>query len=91
MFGSSGRDTDKWGPDADRFDVRRPGTGEAPRPGLRRPPGAGNHLALMEFDAIFTALGKYCPNLAADPDTAPERVLNNVLRVWDQVTVRPQG
>lgn len=91
MFGSSGRDTDKWGPDADRFDVRRPGTDQHLALGFGAHLCAGNHLALMEFDAIFTALGKHCPNLAADPDTAPERVLNNVLRVWDRVPVRPQG
>jgi cytochrome P450 len=91
MFGSSGRDTDKWGDDADRFDVRRPGTEDHLALGFGAHLCAGNHLALMEFDAIFAALGKHFPELSPDPEAPAERVLNNVLRVWKQVPVRTRG
>lgn len=87
MFGSSGRDRDKWGPDADRFDVRREGTDDQLALGYGVHQCAGNHLALMEFDAIFGALTRHLPELAPDPDRPPTRVLNNTLRVWDQVNV----
>ncbi|NUU22738.1 MAG: cytochrome P450 [Streptomycetaceae bacterium] len=91
MFGSSGRDEAKWGPDADRFDVRRPGTAEHLALGYGAHLCAGNHLALMEFDAVFGALGRHFPDLSADPSAQPERVLNNVLRVWSTMPVRTRG
>lgn len=87
MFGSAGRDEAKWGADADVFDVRRPDAADHLSLGFGTHLCAGNHLALMEFDAIFGALARHFPDLAPNPATPPTRVLNNTLRVWDKVNL----
>ncbi|MFE5332724.1 cytochrome P450 [Embleya sp. NPDC056575] len=80
LYGSAGRDRAKWGPSADTFDVTRPDSRDHLALGLGVHQCAGNHLAVLELDAVLTALGRRFRTLAGAPDREPTRRVHNILR-----------
>ncbi|WP_020548073.1 cytochrome P450 [Embleya scabrispora] len=81
LYGSAGRDRDRWGPDADTFDITRDSRDHlALGSGIHQ--CAGNHLATLEFDAVLTALARRFRSLAPSPGQAPTRRPHNILRGW---------
>ncbi|MGC0417331.1 cytochrome P450 [Embleya sp. AB8] len=84
LYGSAGRDRDKWGPDADTFDLARTDSRDHLALGLGAHQCAGNHLATLELDAVLTALTRRFHTLAPGPD-APTRRPHNILRGWHKL------
>jgi cytochrome P450 len=88
LYGSAGRDPRKWGPTADEFDIRRPGTDKHLALGAGRHECAGNHLALLQASAVIGAMASHHIALDLEPARKPVRLLNNVLRGFASVPVR---
>ncbi|MEU2133615.1 cytochrome P450 [Streptomyces sp. NPDC018352] len=88
LYGSTGRDTDKWGIAADTYNIRRPNARDHLAFGAGRHMCAGIPLALMQARALLGALASRCARLA--PAGEPNRVLNNLLRGWSRVPIAAQ-
>ncbi|MFJ4570614.1 cytochrome P450 [Streptomyces sp. NPDC088846] len=88
LYGSAGRDTDKWGVAADTFNIRRPNARDHLAFGAGRHMCAGIPLALMQARALLEALASRCTRLA--PAGESNRMLNNVLRGWSRVPITAQ-
>ncbi|WP_406498302.1 cytochrome P450 [Streptomyces sp. NBC_00846] len=88
LYGSTGRDTDKWGVAADTFNIRRPNASQHLAFGSGRHLCAGIPLALMQARALLGALASRCTHLG--PAGEPNRVLNNLLRGWWRVPITAQ-
>ncbi|MFJ4920853.1 cytochrome P450 [Streptomyces sp. NPDC088725] len=86
IFGATGRDPRKWGPDAEEFRVRRPDTADHLALGYGPHTCAGNHLAALEARSLLESLAAHCTRL--EPAGEPVRTLNNVLHGWRSVPVR---
>jgi cytochrome P450 len=86
LYGSTGRDRRQWGENADRFDPRRPGTGQHLALGHGPHLCAGNHLAALEATAVLAALASRCTRLTLDGE--PVRALNNVLRGYAHLPIQ---
>ncbi|MFD7921240.1 cytochrome P450 [Streptomyces sp. NPDC059740] len=86
LYGSSGRDRRKWGPDADAFRVSRPDAADQLALGTGPHSCAGNHLAALQATAVIEALVSRCTRIEADGEPVP--ALNNVLQGLASVPVR---
>ncbi|MFF2650697.1 cytochrome P450 [Streptomyces sp. NPDC058045] len=78
LYGSAGRDEAQWGPEADTFDIRRPGNDQHLAFGGGPHLCAGIPLAELQVRAVLHALATHCTTLTPDGD--PTRVLNHLLR-----------
>lgn len=83
LYGSTGRDTDRWGPTADAFDLHRPGADKHLAFGAGHHLCAGIPLAVLQARALLEALAAACP--ALEPSATASRVLNNVLRGFSRL------
>ncbi|GAA2443121.1 cytochrome P450 [Streptomyces pulveraceus] len=88
LYGSAGRDTDKWGVAADAFNIRRLNARDHLAFGAGRHMCAGVPLALMQGRALLEALASRCTRLS--PAGEANRMLNNVLRGWSRVPIAAQ-
>ncbi|MEW1615343.1 MULTISPECIES: cytochrome P450 [unclassified Streptomyces] len=82
VYASAGRDSAQWGPDADSYNLHRPGVTEHLSLGHGVHRCAGNHLATLEATALLRALARHTPTLQRDPKATPRRALNNILYGW---------
>lgn len=88
-IGSANRDERRF-PDADRFDIDRQGEPHIGF-GLGKHFCAGSRFALLEATVALDALLDRLPELRADPETAPSRVVGIAFRGPDHLRVRFQG
>ncbi|MFF9785739.1 cytochrome P450 [Streptomyces nigrescens] len=78
LYGSAGRDPERWGSDADTYDLQRPGNRGHLAFGGGPHLCAGIPLAELQARAVLRALATRCSHLTLDGE--PVRVLNNLLR-----------
>jgi len=78
LYGSAGRDTARWGPDAHLFDITRADTTDHLAFGAGAHTCAGLGLAGLEAKALLGALARHAVTLS--PAGEPVRRLNNTLR-----------
>jgi len=85
FFGAANRDPRRWGPDADRYDIRRRTAGHIAF-------GAGIHVCIGQFIArlegelILAALARRAPGVALDGVPVPKP--NNILRSFRHLPLR---
>jgi cytochrome P450 len=85
-IGSANRDESRF-PDADRFDIDRQGEPHIAF-GFGKHYCAGSRFALLEATVAIEALLDRLPELRADPDAPPARVVGIAFRGPDQLPVR---
>ncbi|MFI1013036.1 cytochrome P450 [Streptomyces sp. NPDC020965] len=78
LYGSAGRDADRWGADADQYNLHRPSPEQHLAFGHGPHLCAGIPLALLQATALLAALAARCPQLT--PAGPPTQAVNNVLR-----------
>ena len=85
-IGSANRDESRF-PDADRFDIDRQGEPHIAF-GFGKHYCAGSRFALLEATVAIEALLDRLPELRADPDAAPARIVGIAFRGPDHLSVR---
>jgi cytochrome P450 len=93
LYGSAGRDPQRWGDDADTYNLQRPGNKSHLAFGDGPHRCAGIPLAELQALAVLRALAARCSHLTLDGE--PVRVLNNTLRGYREariaVELSPEG
>jgi cytochrome P450 len=84
FLGSANRDPDRWGPDADTFDLDRDPSGHVGF-GMGIHQCIGQHVARLEAESLLTALAHRVRHI--EPAGAPRRHLNNTLRAYGSLPV----
>ncbi|MEU5159650.1 cytochrome P450 [Streptomyces sp. NPDC020875] len=87
LYGSAGRDLERWGPDADQYNLHRPGNGHHLAFGHGPHLCAGIPLALLQATALLHALATGCTRLTLADE--PTRLVHNILRGWQRAPIRP--
>ncbi|GAA1232851.1 cytochrome P450 [Prauserella halophila] len=85
FLGAANRDEERWGADADRFDLSRDPSGHVGF-GMGVHQCVGQHVARLEAEALLTALARRVEHL--EPAAPPRRHLNNTLRSWESLPLR---
>ncbi|MDQ4118002.1 MAG: cytochrome P450 [Actinomycetota bacterium] len=85
FLGSANRDPDRWGDDADRFDLDRDPSGHVGF-GMGMHQCVGQHVARLEAESVLRALATRVETieLAGEPVRRP----NNTMRAWESMPVR---
>jgi cytochrome P450 len=85
FLGSANRDPERWGDDADRFDLDRDPSGHVGF-GMGMHQCVGQHVARLEAESVLRALAARVETIElAGP---PARRPNNTMRAWESLPVR---
>jgi cytochrome P450 len=85
FLGSANRDPERWGPQADEFDLNRDPSGHVGF-GMGIHQCVGQHVARLEAASLITALARRIETI--EPAGTARRCPNNTLRAWAAIPVR---
>lgn len=85
FVGSANRDRERWGDDADRFDVGRQAGGHLAF-GMGIHQCVGQPISRLEMDVLFTELARR--KVVFEPAGAPVPYLHNTLKGWSSLPMR---